>query len=717
MKLRLIEQHKRRLNWAFMKWKEGADKGVHMEMMVMTEDVMNENQNLSNDLSKKKEIREKQAVRSGRMQVSKLERVRNLFNRKSLRNYYDKWVYGALRIQSLDQAMNILKKTEHKRRLRIWLAKFRTQTKAARRETHINNRCDWLDLTRNNNSLKDCVATWKENVRKIKLARKFMKRAMNGLARNECGIAFKKWKNVQATEIHMGFMEEADNMTQTIQSQNMEINKKQREIEACKSGKVAIVTKSKNLGKKVMANYMVRMTQMQMGRGFYTWLDNTRQTRQKQRDLKKVLIYWVKNQLQKAFRTWADNHYATIQGEMDTKLQETVNRRRELAHEGDANSKRQAAEIAALSSQLNQATLNRDQIQTNFENAFATFKARKAGNVYVPKLENIFMEWVSYVRREKNAVNAIGAIARQTLRKEVFQRIRAAAREKHLDDRAIKTANKFFLSFKNSNLRKAWNRWRENTKQMVLDQLVETQAFMEETQTAQVEEMNRINETKVVRADRTVKNSRMRKVNDAMREMLRVMKALRIKQSTLKQNVSFLKGKRAMQKWFQRTQVTLYLRRRNAQVLESYRLNKLRRLWDALREHLGKEKDGGKLIRRCLDRMQYFDQAKAFQHWQQQAISLRTRDGENRDHSAKNIGHILNRLIKRRLASAMQDMRLRMERRDFKRKFLRRMLMHAGSNRLRYFWDRWNNVVKCEMISEDVNTEGEVVMKRNQLAR
>lgn len=46
--------------------------------------------------------------------------------------------------------------------------------------------------------------------------------------------------------------------------------------------------------------------------------------------------------------------------------------------------------------------------------------------------------------------------------------------------------------------------------------------------------MNRINETKIVRADRTVKNARMRKVNDAMREMLRVMKALRIKQSTLK---------------------------------------------------------------------------------------------------------------------------------------------------------------------------------------
>ena len=92
----------------------------------MTEDVMNENQNLSNELSVKKAVAEKQAVRSGRMQVSKLERVRNMFNRKSLRAYYDKWVKGALKVQSLDSAMTILNKTEHKHRMRYWFAKWRT---------------------------------------------------------------------------------------------------------------------------------------------------------------------------------------------------------------------------------------------------------------------------------------------------------------------------------------------------------------------------------------------------------------------------------------------------------------------------------------------------------------------------------------------------------------------------------------------------------------
>jgi len=32
------------------------------------------------------------------MQISKLERVRNMFNRKSLRTYYNKWVQGALKV-------------------------------------------------------------------------------------------------------------------------------------------------------------------------------------------------------------------------------------------------------------------------------------------------------------------------------------------------------------------------------------------------------------------------------------------------------------------------------------------------------------------------------------------------------------------------------------------------------------------------------------------
>lgn len=322
VKLRLINEHKRRLNYAFMRMKEGADKTVHMEMMVMTEDIMNENQNLSNELSKKKEVREKQVVRSGRMQISKLERVRNLFNRKSMRAYYERWVAGALYRQALDQAMVKLNKTEKKHRTRVNFAKFRAQAKAARRGEHIQARCDWLDLTRKGNSLRDCMATWKENVRKIKLGKKFLLRAIHGMERNDCGMAFKKWKNIHSTGIQMEFISEQENMQATIQDQELQIDRKKREIESCQSGKVAIVAKSKNLSKKVMANYMTRMTQMQLGRGFYTWLENTRDKNMKKRTLKKTLIYWSKKQLMSAFRTWAQNHYKSIQEGLDAQIKD-----------------------------------------------------------------------------------------------------------------------------------------------------------------------------------------------------------------------------------------------------------------------------------------------------------------------------------------------------------------------------------------------------------
>lgn len=212
-----------------------------------------------------------------------------------------------------------------------------------------------------------------------------------------------------------------------------------------------------------------------MGRGFYTWLENTRNCNQKKRTIRKVVVYWMKNRLQRAFRTWAAEHFKGIQGELDGKLAEVNEQRRALNHEHDEMTRQQAREIEALTADLNTATANRDQIKKNFKTAFGTLMARKEGNVYIPKKENIFLEWVSYIRKEKNACNTIGAIARQTLRREVFQRIRAAAREKHLDDRAIRTANKFFLGFKNSNLRKAWLRWRENSKQAVLTSLVMTQ--------------------------------------------------------------------------------------------------------------------------------------------------------------------------------------------------------------------------------------------------
>ena len=57
----------------------------------------------------------------------------------------------------------------------------------------------------------------------------------------------------------------------------------------------------------------------------------------------------------------------------------------------------------------------------------------------------------------------IGAIARKTLRMEVFQRIRLVARERHLEDDAHKKLSKYFRLIKNNLLKKAMVTWRKNS--------------------------------------------------------------------------------------------------------------------------------------------------------------------------------------------------------------------------------------------------------------
>ena len=129
------------------------------------------------------------------------------------------------------------------------------------------------------------------------------------------------------------------------------------------------------------------------------------------------------------------------------------------------------------------------------------FNKRKTGNTYVPKAQNIFLSWRNYVNEEKNAVNLIGAIARQTLRREVFQRIRMDAREHKVDNDAIRKCLKFFNNTRTSNLRHAWQRWRENMKQVVLQELVITEQIMQDAIHDNADHMERINQTKHTRAD------------------------------------------------------------------------------------------------------------------------------------------------------------------------------------------------------------------------
>lgn len=105
----------------------------------------------------------------------------------------------------------------------------------------------------------------------------------------------------------------------------------------------------------------------------------------------------------------------------------------------------------------------KNQLTTNYHKALETHVSRVRGNVYVDKRRNIFCIWADYIKREKNAVNLIGALARRQLRMEVFSRIRLVARERFLEANAERIITGFFSMVKSNQLTKAFSKWRVHT--------------------------------------------------------------------------------------------------------------------------------------------------------------------------------------------------------------------------------------------------------------
>jgi hypothetical protein len=116
-----------------------------------------------------------------------------------------------------------------------------------------------------------------------------------------------------------------------------------------------------------------------------------------------------------------------------------------------------------LKDELDVCGQRRNHANDRFEKAFEIHVNRVKSNVYIEKRRNILNTWREYVRRERNAVNVIGAIARRTLRIEVFQRIRMIARENYLDANAKRIITNFFNMSKHGCLKKAFSRWRQNS--------------------------------------------------------------------------------------------------------------------------------------------------------------------------------------------------------------------------------------------------------------
>ena len=72
--------------------------------------------------------------------------------------------------------------------------------------------------------------------------------------------------------------------------------------------------------------------------------------------------------------------------------------------------------------------------------------------------------------------------------------------------------------------------------------------------------MNTIEQNVQAKGDRVLTTKRLRKYNTALIEMLKFLKALRVKDEMLKKNLLYLQAKRSIQHWNVRVQWTKTLR-------------------------------------------------------------------------------------------------------------------------------------------------------------
>ncbi len=155
LKLKLIDEHKRRLRIALMRWKESSDKMVHIDLLRVTEDHLNENQNLINELQDKKQIHTSQLERASLQQITKLQRIGNMLSRKMMKRCFVTWLQGALRLNELERGVNITAKTVYRHRLRNNFIKFRKQCADAKRKEFVEKKCDWFEAQRQHLTRRD----------------------------------------------------------------------------------------------------------------------------------------------------------------------------------------------------------------------------------------------------------------------------------------------------------------------------------------------------------------------------------------------------------------------------------------------------------------------------------------------------------------------------------------------------------------------------------
>jgi hypothetical protein len=163
--------------------------------------------------------------------------------------------------------------------------------------------------------------------------------------------------------------------------------------------------------------------------------------------------------------------------------------------------------------------------------------------------------------------------------------------------------------------------------------------------------------------------------------------------------------------------LTKYLRRKNEVALQKFKERTLKNCYKQwyLRLQITKMllKKAFKFGRRiqCLEMAEGFGQIVHF------TKSFKERNRERKEHAIQSSVKIIARLMKKRLCDTFQDLRVRAHKKHFKTEYFARMLRHVLASRMRHYFGKWRHNSNRLVLAETVNTEGDVVLERNEVRR
>jgi len=118
----------------------------------------------------------------------------------------------------------------------------------------------------------------------------------------------------------------------------------------------------KSLSQKVMANFITRMINMNISRGFYVWLDEVKAHNRRKRSLTSVINHLSRLSIDLAFQKWANKSYqlkhAALAKDLAAKEAEKRRLNSDIKKQGHDN----AAEIQNLNDNLNQAIAKKESL-------------------------------------------------------------------------------------------------------------------------------------------------------------------------------------------------------------------------------------------------------------------------------------------------------------------------------------------------------------------